>query len=291
MKQGKILGLALNVVNIVLIVLCVFFFLRMDRTAPKLKFYAGDLTYVSGMDKARLLEGITAYDSHDGDITNRIVIEKMIVNEEEGTLIVFYAVSDQAGNVTKASREFEARILKENREAAINEIKEAGIEAELDATAEAGNAEGNENAQSEGETETAEESPTSSASPVSSASPTPTITPTPTAEPTQQPVEPTQQSAEQVSQPEPARPTEAPAGVPAFTLKVSEIKTQVGVKLALVDVIGKLSDDKDSYETLFHNIQISKYDVNTPGRYQVTLVTEDSDGNQSQTLPLTVIVE
>lgn len=288
MKQGKILGLALSVVNIVLIVLCVFFFLRMDRTAPKLEFYAGDLTYVSGMDKARLLEGITAYDSHDGDITNRIVIEKMIVNEEEGTLIVFYAVSDQAGNVTKASREFEARILKENREAAINEIKEAGIEAELDATAEAGNAEGNENAQSEGETETAEESPTSSASPVptasASATPTPTAVPTPTAEPTQPP-------AEETFQPQPAEPTKAPTGVPTFTLRVAEIKTQVGVKIALVDVIGKLSDDKDSYETLFHNIQISKYDVNTPGRYQVTLFTEDSDGNQSQTLPLTVIVE
>ena len=282
MKQRKIFGLILSVVNIVLIVICIFFFFRMDRTAPKLEFQAVDFTYVSGMDETRLLEGITAYDSHDGDITSRIVIEKMIENEDENTLIVFYAVSDQAGNVTKASREFGARFLKANEEAAMNEIKEAGIEAELDVDIkkDSSNEESTSTAAKTGETEAAEEIPTPSATP----SPTPSATPTPTAAPTQQPVE-------QVQQPEPARPTEAPVGVPTFTLKVSEIKTQVGIKLALVDVIGTLSDDQDSYEILFHNIQISKYDVNTPGRYQVTLFTEDSDGNQSQILPLTVVVE
>lgn len=288
MKQGKIFGLILSVINIVLIAVCIFFYLRMDKDAPKLEFQANDLIYVMGMDETRLLEGITAYDSHDGDITNRIVIEKKIENKEENALIVFYAVSDEGGNVAKASREFTARFFDTNEEFTVNEIKEAGIEAELDVEV-VSKEKTEEKTEKETETE-AEEKESSESEDLSDEmpSPSPDASPTPTEAPT---AEPTQRPVEQVRVPEEVKPTEAPVGIPNFTLKVSEIKTQVGIKLALVDVIGTLSDDIDSYETLFHNIQISKYDVNTPGRYGVTLFTEDSDGNQSQVLPLTVIVE
>lgn len=288
MKQGKIWGIVLGIINIILIAVCMFFYLRMDRTAPILTFQATDLTYTTGMDESRLLEGITAFDSRDGDITDRIVIEKMIENEEDNILIVFYAVCDKAGNVAKASREFGARFLPENREEMVGEIKEAGIEAELDTVVK--EAESNTTEEKEQDAEETME-PEASATP----SPSPTSTPVPTAEPTSEPVsEPSATQASQTAQ----APTEQNSNsqqtvseVPVFTLKVSEIKTQLGVRPALVDVIGTLSDDKDSYETLFHNIVISKYDVNKAGSYQVTLTTEDSDGNVSPAQHLTIIVE
>lgn len=269
MKQGKVLGVILSILNVVLIVICIFFWVKTDRTAPKIEFKASDFIYVSGMDEAGLLEGVTAYDNNDGDITDRIIIEKMIGNEEDSTLIVFYAVSDKAGNVVKASRVFPARVIRGNQEAVINEIKEAGIDAEL-----------NVGTATESDGEKAMESNEEQAS-IATPEPTPTPTPSPTPEPT---AEPEQQT-------EVPRPVVVPEGVPEFTLKTTEVKTQRGKTFALVDVIGTLSDDTDSYETLFRKIQISEYDVNTAGRYQVTLVTEDSDGNQSQALPLTVIVE
>lgn len=287
MKQEKAWGIVLGIINIILIAVCVFFYLRMDRTAPTLTFQATDLTYTAGMDESRLLEGITAFDSRDGDITERIVIEKMIENEEDNVLIVFYAVCDKAGNVAKASREFGARFLPENQEEMVGEIKEAGIEAELDTAVK--EAENNEIAKEQEAEEVME--PTPSEIPL----PSPTGIPTPTVEPTQKPVSepPASQFTQEtpISEKATGDSEQTVSGIPVFTLKVSEIKTQAGVRPALVDVIGTLSDDKDSYETLFHNIVISKYDVNKAGSYQVTLTTEDSDGNVSPAQHLTIIVE
>lgn len=286
MKQGKILGVILSIINIILIGVCIFFYLRMDRTAPILTFQATDLTYISGMDENRLLEGITAFDSHDGDITDRIVIEKMIENEEDGVLIVFYAVCDKAGNVTKASREFGARFLPENKEELVGEIKEAGIEADLDVIAKADQDQTDENMQ---DTQDVEDEMLPTPSGIST--PTPTAMTEPLAEPTAVP------QVQRLQQEVPAAGEQATdagqtvAEVPVFTLKVSEIRTKVGVRPALVDLIGTLSDDKDSYETLFHNIAISKYDINTAGTYQVVLTTTDSDGNASQPQNLTIVVE
>ncbi len=73
-------------------------------------------------------------------------------------------------------------------------------------------------------------------------------------------------------------------------LRVSEVTTQVGVAPAWVNVIGTLSDDKDNYETLFGNLEISKYNINQAGTYQVKVSTRDSDGNKSGEVPLTIIV-
>lgn len=56
------------------------------------------------MEHTWLLEGITAYDSKAGDVTDRIVLEKLIERREDNIVVVFYAVSDRTGNVAKASR-------------------------------------------------------------------------------------------------------------------------------------------------------------------------------------------
>ncbi len=285
MKDGKIIGLILGGLNIVLIAVCLFFLLRMDREAPKLEFQPNDLIYTIKTDESRLLEGIKAYDSHDGDITEKIVIEKKIEKKKDNKVIVFYAVSDKSGNITKASREFNARFLDKDNDKMMNQIKEAGVDEAFNIATETV------------ETPMGEQSEEPSVTP--DAIPTPTVTPTveptvtPTVEPTATPVEEQENivQEEQTHNEEPPVPQQIPGAAPVFTLKVSEVKTSVGVRPALVDVIGKLTDDKDSYETLFHNIVISKYDINKEGTYHVTLTTEDSDGNASSAQPLTIIVE
>ncbi len=282
MKQGKAFGIILGIVNIILIVVCIFCFLRKDRTEPVFSFQKNDLIYMQGMDTARLMEGITAFDSNDGDITENIVIEKLIENEEASTLIVFYAVSDRAGNVSKASREFAAKYLRKDLDEDVRDIKEAGIEAEFDVKVEENISSGSEQMPTPVQTESPTEAPIQEPTTTSTATPTASPTAAPTAIPDTDP---------QDEIPTPEGPAEAFAQPPEFTLKVSEIKTQVGIRPALVDVIGSLSDDKDSYETLFHNIVVSKYDINKAGTYHVTLTTTDSDGNTSPARPLTIIVE
>ncbi len=89
-------------------VLIIWFYNMSDRVPPEMRFVAMDLVYNSNTAEADLLKGVMAYDSVDGDITNRIVVEKTILDEEEATAVVYYAVSDMSGNVSKQSRVFPA---------------------------------------------------------------------------------------------------------------------------------------------------------------------------------------
>lgn len=285
MKQGKIITGILTVANIILIVLCLVFFLQADRKEPEFEFHETETVYREGMDVAKLLEGITAYDDADGDISNRIVLEKIIENEKEDNVVVYYAVSDKTGNVAKCSRVFPAVLLADSQkdngsdEQNAEMIMEAGVSAELDDKEKKV-----EQPDVEAVTEI-EENAEVTATPT----PTPTASPTPTATPIPTPEQEALQEQEPVVQP-PAAPAVNPAA-PVLTLNTTQIVVQRGVNPPWVNSISVLKDDKDSYETLFHNIQISKFNVNEPGSYPVTLYTEDSDGNRSATASVTVVVK
>ena len=285
MKQGKIITGILTIANIILVVLCLVFFLQADRKEPEFEFHETETVYREGMDVAKLLEGITAYDDADGDISNRIVLEKIIENEKEDNVVVYYAVSDKTGNVAKCSRVFPAVLLADSQkdngsdEQNAEMIMEAGVSAELDDKEKKV-----EQPDVEAVTEI-EENAEVTARPT----PTPTASPTPTATPIPTPEQEALQEQEPVVQP-PAAPAVNPAA-PVLTLNTTQIVVQRGVNPPWVNSISVLKDDKDSYETLFHNIQISKFNVNEPGSYPVTLYTEDSDGNRSATASVTVVVK
>ena len=285
MKQGKIITGILTIANIILVVLCLVFFLQADRKEPEFEFHETETVYREGMDVAKLLEGITAYDDADGDISNKIVLEKIIENEKEDNVVVYYAVSDKTGNVAKCSRVFPAVLLADSQkdngsdEQNAEMLMEAGVSAELDDKEKKV-----EQPDVEAVTEI-EENAEVTATPT----PTPTASPTPTATPIPTPEQEALQEQEPVVQP-PAAPAVNPAA-PVLTLNTTQIVVQRGVNPPWVNSISVLKDDKDSYETLFHNIQISKFNVNEPGSYPVTLYTEDSDGNRSATASVTVVVK
>lgn len=276
MRQDKVIGAILAVMSVVLIVVCAVLYIGMDRVAPTIEFQASSFDYMEGMGQSELLYGVSAYDGNDGDVTDRIVIEKVIENKENNTVVVFYAVSDKAGNAAKASRVFDAVYMEEEKES--GQFPGAGIDAEMNFSGEALQAEDDGASVENGVTpEDGQEEPAAPTGTPEPEQPTPTPAPTATPEPV---VEPT---------PRPA-PTADPS-VPVLTLKVSEVKVKAGQGPAWVEIIGVLSDDKDGYETLFHNLQVSKYDRNKAGSYAVSVYTEDSDGNRSQSVPLTIIVE
>ncbi len=291
MKQGKIIGIALAVVNAILIIICAVMYLRADRTAPEFSFQASDIRYRQGMDTQELLAGITAYDRTDGDVTDRIVIEKITENHKDSVAIVFYAVSDLSGNVAKTSKQFQAAYDQE-----AENFMEAGINAEFSKDSSIA---GSNSADTAGLERQAEEASTLSGTPLPSASPegpsaspdeplpssgmpAPSQAPRPTARPiptTPPPSPETEQNQDQNKE------------APVLTLKVSEVRIPAGQGPAWVDVIGTLSDDKDDYNTLFQNLNVSRYDRNKAGTYQVSVYTEDSEGNKSQSVPLTIIIE
>ncbi|SDB09939.1 DUF5011 domain-containing protein [Butyrivibrio sp. INlla16] len=108
--KSNILAFFFTIGSIVMAVFIVWFYNMTDRIQPEMRFSSYELTYDENTKEADLLNGVAAYDAVDGDITDRIVVEKTILNEEQETAVVYYAVSDKSGNVTKQSRVFPANI-------------------------------------------------------------------------------------------------------------------------------------------------------------------------------------
>ena len=55
--------------------------------------------------KTDFLQGVSASDRRDGDLTEKLVIEDMFLVDESGLTEVLYGVADKSGNVAKTSRE------------------------------------------------------------------------------------------------------------------------------------------------------------------------------------------
>ena len=108
--KGNIFGVLFSILSGVLIFLIVVAYTRSDRIAPEFRFSATDTIYDSATTDNDLKVGINAYDAKDGELSSRIVVEKVVLNREKETAVVYYAVADYSGNVTKQSRVFPADI-------------------------------------------------------------------------------------------------------------------------------------------------------------------------------------
>lgn len=102
-----------NIFYLVLILLCAVAFAlylfvdrsRTDTQAPTISF-SDEALKLSALDsKQALLQGVTAQDDKDGDVTASVVVASIQLADADGTVNVTYAAFDTAGNVTKAVRQ------------------------------------------------------------------------------------------------------------------------------------------------------------------------------------------
>ncbi len=78
--------------------------MRTDTREPEISA-AEDTLEVSVEDpKSALLQGVTARDNKDGDVTDSLVVENITMLDSAGTVNVAYAAFDAAGNVARAER-------------------------------------------------------------------------------------------------------------------------------------------------------------------------------------------
>lgn len=311
MKNSQKWAILFTVINIALIAACCVLLLGKDRKAPAIAFSENDLIYYSGIDEGQLLNGVTATDNKDGDITDRIVVEKIVQDPEVSRVVVYYAVMDRDGNVTKASRVFEA--VDEETGDVRKDIGMAGIDGELDTAMQTGAVSsdaagggmlsGNETAgatdqndtgdtsedqdeeaasENEGEEEARRQQELIEEQKKQEAEPQ---------QREQEAEEQRQREAEEEAQRAREAEEAAKAGNPKIHLKSTTVNTVAGQLPAWVNVIGSFEDDTDGYETLFKNLKASKYDVNAKGDHKVSLTTTDSDGNASDPVTVTVHVK
>ncbi len=286
MRQSRVIQIMIIAANLVLAAVCLVAYAKEDKVKPEFMFETGDfIYYLESEETDALLQGIMAHDDRDGDITDRIVIEKITENRDSSTVVVYYAVSDSAGNVAKISRVFPAVFqeteheeaaqafavaempnveILENQEVKADNTKNPGdrTDSEEDGQAEEDEAEnGGQEEREDGGQAAADEAE--------------------------------DRRDEAADSGENTREQQTPdtGSAPVLTLKKAEVTIEAGTTPPWTEIIETLRDDKDDYATLYYNLNISRYNRNQQGDYPVTLYTEDSDGNRSGTVTVMVHVK
>lgn len=75
-----------------------------DKKAPEITVSESEVSYVTGESYDTLLEGVTAMDNKDGDLTDEIFIDRIVPMTGSDKAIVYYAVTDKSNNVGTAKR-------------------------------------------------------------------------------------------------------------------------------------------------------------------------------------------
>lgn len=75
-----------------------------DTKGPRIEFAAERLEVSVHDDRSKLLEGVSAKDDRDGDVTASVLVEGISAIRSDHSASVTYAAFDKAGNVSKAVR-------------------------------------------------------------------------------------------------------------------------------------------------------------------------------------------
>lgn len=80
-------------------------YLRTDITPPVITVEESLLELSALEPREALLQGVSARDNTDGDVTDSLVVENVRLLRNDGTVTVTYAAFDKSGNVAKQTRE------------------------------------------------------------------------------------------------------------------------------------------------------------------------------------------
>lgn len=76
---------------------------KQDRTAPVITVSDKKMSYTAGDPYDQLLEGITATDNKDGDLTDEVFVDR-VVPASKKKAVVYYGVMDKSNNVGTARK-------------------------------------------------------------------------------------------------------------------------------------------------------------------------------------------
>ena len=101
MEEKKIVAV-IGAIDVVLLLVCLVLYLGKDRKGPEIIFdEEKQIVYSEEMDVELLLEGVTAVDEKDGDVSESLLVEK-VAGTNGREVIVTYVARDGANNVGKA---------------------------------------------------------------------------------------------------------------------------------------------------------------------------------------------
>lgn len=76
---------------------------KQDRTAPVITVSDKKMSYTAGDSYEQLLEGVTATDNKDGDLTDEVFVDRVVPTSKKKA-VVYYGVMDKSNNVGTARK-------------------------------------------------------------------------------------------------------------------------------------------------------------------------------------------
>lgn len=230
-----------------------------DHTGPEIiADSSSDLVYSPDMSEAELLEGISAVDEKDGDVSDTLTVES-VYETDDSSVVISYAAKDNDNNITKYKRTMKAENTEEDEEGEDSPAEENGSSEET--------AENTEDVSEESGEETEE----------TVAAPTAT---------------PKQDEAESLRQEQEALADAMPSQNPRIYLTEYLVKIPVGSSWEPLDYVSEIEDDQDDMYALWRKIQVSgSVDTSAAGTYECTYNVMDSQNNDSNHAVIKVIVE
>lgn len=100
--MSKKIAVIMGLVTVVLTGGVVLVSMEDDKEGPNITFEK-ELVYTGAEDMSYLMEGVSAVDEKDGDVTDSLRVEKVQINEEDQEVVIIYIAKDNSNNVTKVS--------------------------------------------------------------------------------------------------------------------------------------------------------------------------------------------
>lgn len=232
-----------------------------DNTPPEIQFQDNEIVYTAGDSYDGLLDGVTATDNKDGDVTASLVVESVYPNEDGETATIVYVARDSSNNVGKANKVVTYRASAEDQTATEDDASEETADTSTDTQP--------------------------------SATPEVTDTPAPTPSTTPDATDETDEEASDDSEESGDSTDDLSAEAPRIKLTTSRVTIKKGESINRISYVESVTDDKDSKDTLYKRIEISgdTFDKDTPGTYEQIYYVIDTDGNRSNEAKLTIVVQ
>ncbi len=271
----------LGIASLVIIVVVALFTGGKDKVGPKIEFSNDCVNVYSDEDDVNvLLDGVSAIDEKDGDVSGTLRIQNIIVIKNDNRMVVHYSAKDNNNNIGQAERSVE--YYGENEYIDFSVLDEKIFADEQESTKFVSDNE----LQSTSEDVSTSNNMVATESTINVGQETGTTNETETTEPqtTTSPMQNVDVNITPIDRDEVNR-----TGIPQIRMKYPTLTIKAGEDFYFMDALGEWYDDKD--DVTRRVIVGGTYDVNVPGSYELTYYVTDTEGNVSNIEKFTLIVE
>ena len=291
----KKLTIFMTLLCVVLLAVCAVLYVSEDRQGPEIRIPDGSVAYAQGDDTEVLLNGVTAADARNGDVSDTLRVVQVTDMSSLNYVVVTYVAKDRSNNITKTDRwinltdgttseapaENLTADLEEQSEDALSQIL-ANVETEETAAAETNETTADE----EGAQTNTEAGNGTSDVPSSEA----------------EGVEAQTQESQSESSQTTASEELVSTGSPIIRITTNELHLEVGESFDYMSYVQSCVDDKDTMDELYSRIVVNGEDANgnyvgagiidtsRVTSYDLNFYVFDTDGNMSnvETMHVTV---